>query len=278
MDIKCLLAEKHIDKDTGCRYRLVRSESEYQRKHYHDYYEIFLMIQGEVLHLVNGNTQQLFEGALVFIRPNDLHIYQCIDNKNYIFANFTFTQETLEQLFTYLSDGFPAKQLLNAEFPPTVMLSESEKNQLFNQFEELNGVEFQDKNQLKFLMRTLLMQIFTKHFVNYHTTENHIPDWLEMTCEKMKKSQNFIEGASRMLEISGKSREHLSRCMKKYYNTTVNDYINDLKLNYLANRLKNSNIPILDLCYESGFQNISWCYTLFKEKYGITPKEFRKRK
>ena len=155
MDIKCLLAENHIDRDTDCRYRLVRSENEYQRKHYHDFFEIFLMVQGEVIHHINGSVQQLFEGALVFIRPRDLHIFQCVDNKSYVFANLTFTQDLLEQLFSYLSDGFPSRRLLEAEFPPTVMLNNSEKERLFASMEELNSVKWQDKKQLKLMLKKL---------------------------------------------------------------------------------------------------------------------------
>lgn len=63
--------------------------------------------------------------------------------------------------------------------------------------------------------------------------------------------------------------------MKKYYGVTVTEFINDLRLNYAANMLKNSNMSILDICYDCGFDNTSYFHRKFKEKYDVTPLKFR---
>ena len=67
----------------------------------------------------------------------------------------------------------------------------------------------------------------------------------------------------------------MARSIKKYYHVTLSQFINGLRINYIANMLMNSDIPILDLCYESGFQNVGWFYTVFKREYGMSPAEFR---
>ena len=92
----------------------------------------------------------------------------------------------------------------------------------------------------------------------------------------MKKPDNFTLGQNRMVEICGKSPEHLSRTMKKYMNVTPTDFINNLKVNYAANLLANTNLKITDICYEAGFGNISYFYMLFNDAYWKTPKDFRK--
>ena len=92
----------------------------------------------------------------------------------------------------------------------------------------------------------------------------------------MKKPENFIHGSERMLELSGKTREHLSRSMQKYYNITPTAYINELKLNYAINLMYSSTLSITDICYECGFSNISWFYKLFEREYGISPAKFKR--
>ena len=92
----------------------------------------------------------------------------------------------------------------------------------------------------------------------------------------MHKPENFCQNAEHMVEMSGKCRAYLGRVLKLYYNKTIPDYINDLRLNYWANSLVNTDAPILDLCFECGFDNVSWAYTLFKKKYGVSPLKFRK--
>ena len=80
-----------------------------------------------------------------------------------------------------------------------------------------------------------------------------------------------------MYEFSGKTREHLTRMMKKYYKTTPTEYITDLRLEYCANLLYTSNLPVIDICYSCGFDNLSWFYKVFQKKYGTTPAKYRKR-
>ena len=107
--------------------------------------------------------------------------------------------------------------------------------------------------------------------------ENIIPPWLTSLTVKMEKSENLSAGLPRMLELSNKTREHLSRSFKKYYGVTLTDYINDLRINYASNLLINTNIPIIDICFSCGFQSMSYFYRVFKKKNGTTPNIFREK-
>ncbi len=105
--------------------------------------------------------------------------------------------------------------------------------------------------------------------------EDTAPYWLETVCEKMRAHENFSEGLGRMVELSGKTREHLARSMQKYKNMTVSTYINNLRLSYVADMLINSNKSIVDLCYESGFTSLDYFGKQFKKKYGMAPSKYR---
>lgn len=79
-----------------------------------------------------------------------------------------------------------------------------------------------------------------------------------------------------MAELYGKSKEHLARSMKKYTGMTLSRYINDLRINYAANLLLNTNLSVTDICFESGFGNVSCFYKSFNEAYGVSPNKYRK--
>ena len=79
-----------------------------------------------------------------------------------------------------------------------------------------------------------------------------------------------------MLELSPKSREHTLRSIKKHTGLTATEYINSLRLNFIANMLRNSNHSVSDIIYESGFNNISWASNLFREKFKMTMSKYRK--
>ena len=73
---KRLLAEKHLDIEAECRFRHVKNETEKFVFHCHEYYEIFIMTKGKALHQVNGKTDIVEPGTLIFIRKDDVHDYK----------------------------------------------------------------------------------------------------------------------------------------------------------------------------------------------------------
>lgn len=80
-----------------------------------------------------------------------------------------------------------------------------------------------------------------------------------------------------MLELSGYSREHLSRSVKKHLHMTLSEFINSLRINWICNMLINTDVPITDLCFEAGFSSLSYFYRIFKAATGMTPSDFRQK-
>ena len=114
MESKLLTEKRFVDQKTGFTYRYVFSDTEYFRPHTHEYYELFLMLDGNALHKVNGAELPLGRGDLVFIRPFDDHDYICIDQKPFSMLNIAFSAKICEMLFEYLGNGFKKSHLLGA--------------------------------------------------------------------------------------------------------------------------------------------------------------------
>ena len=51
----------------------------------------------------------------------------------------------------------------------------------------------------------------------------------------------------------------------------------DLRLEHSVNLILTSNLSITEICYECGFENLSWFYKQFVKKFGLTPVEYRKK-
>ena len=142
----------------------------------------------------------------------------------------------------------------------------------------IRTIDESDYDRIKTALRVLLFRIFTRFFADYRDIEKEKkPEWITELCDIMRKDGNFIKGTQRMLELSGKSREHLSRCIKKYMGVTLSEFVNELRLNFIANMLKNSNHEIANIVFESGFGNLSWAAEQFRKKFGVTMSEYRKR-
>ena len=56
---------------------------------------------------------------------------------------------------------------------------------------------------------------------------------------------------------------------------TLTSYINDIRLGNAARALVDTSAGISEICYACGFNNLSYFNRTFKNRRGVTPKEFR---
>ncbi|GHU68184.1 hypothetical protein FACS189447_10670 [Spirochaetia bacterium] len=103
-----------------------------------------------------------------------------------------------------------------------------------------------------------------------------VPAWLTGACEAMLKKNNYIRGIKQFVKLSGKTQEHLTRSMKRFYSLTPTSYINSIRLGEAARLLYASKLSILDIQNECGFPNASHFNMLFKAEFGISPSRYRR--
>lgn len=276
MEPKLLTASRFVNEKTGISYRYVYSETEYFRPHYHDYYEIFLVLSGFARHSVGDGEYPLQAGDLVFIRPSDIHDY-ISDGGGYSMLNITFTKETLRGLFAFLGDGFPAGALVRTPLPPKVTLTQPEIDYVNNRMASVCAIDQEDIPATKTALRILLFEIFSKYFSGFPAEESNVPPWLAEACDRMQRSGSYVEGSEALFALTGRTREHVCRSMKKHMGITVSEFISELRLRYIASMLHSSNHTISQIVFASGFNNLSWASELFKKKYGCSMREYRNK-
>lgn len=265
----------NINPETGFLLRHVYGHTEGFNFHTHEFYEIFLTISGDTLHCVNHELRILEPGCLVFVRPQDMHCY-IYKQKKYEFINLAISSEILEAMLAYLGNATDISHLLNSKFPPVVRLTPREMKSFLKRADLFYTINTDDIVTQRLNIRSFLMDVFIKYFIGRKGEDRHDkPLWLEEVCERMNQPENFIIGIKRMVELSGKTQEHLARTLKKYYGVSLSQFVNELRLNYAVNLLVNTNLKITDICYEAGFGNISSFYSLFSAAYHMSPKKFR---
>lgn len=274
-----LTAEKQTDIETGYRCRLVLGNRENFIFHCHDYYEIFITLSDAVEHNVNGKKVILKRGDLVFIRPNDKHLYS-FKGTNFTFINFAFDTETYNLLKNYLKTN---KFLIleSLEYPPVVNISETEIEWVLSGITKINQIDVDNNDGKRTEFRIFLLKIFSKFFLNNNFEEifkSDIPYWISHFYNISQQIAVFSLPYSEFVAKSGKSREHLMRCFKKAYGISVSEFQHQLRLNYVANMLVSSSKKIIDIFLEAGYEDVSWASVLFKKKFGKSPSLYRKER
>ena len=272
-----LLAGDLIDPETVVLYTYHKSLKSITGIHNHDFYEVFLITEGNVYHIINGTKDLLEEGSLLFIRPDDIHYYEKYGIKDCKLLNFAFPIVTMEALQQFLGKGFHAEEMLYSKTPPKSVLSQMEINQLIDKFQKIATIPNHLKPEVKTELRALLVELFINYFSHrHHEIKPSIPTWLENLTQEMKKQENFTAGLPRLQELNPKSDEHLCRLLKKHYQKTTTQWINDFRLNFAANLLAYTDDDILTISLDSGFENLSHFYHLFKKQFYLSPAKYRK--
>lgn len=276
MRVFTLQAEGYIDPVSEFEYKHIMNYREtFPLVHDHNFYEFFLILEGSIKHHINSSTIDLQKGHMVFIRPTDFHSFSYLKGDCH-FINLAILEKTIAELFTYLGKGFDSTPLLESEMPPTLLLTGKELNEVSAQFENLHILPVNDKLRLNIELRIILIHLFSRFFMHREQEDDGLPDWLNKVVAEMKQPENFKEGIKAIKEIACKSDEHISRCFKKYLKQTPTQFVNELKLNYAANQIRFSNKKIVDVAFDSGFENQSNFHRQFKQMFNYTPAEFRR--
>ena len=75
---------------------------------------------------------------------------------------------------------------------------------------------------------------------------------------------------------SGLSQAKLQDGFKFLYTRTVTEYIRHVRLEAAREMMTNTDLNISQIVYSIGFTRRSYFSKIFKEKFGITPNQFKK--
>lgn len=92
-------------------------------------------------------------------------------------------------------------------------------------------------------------------------------------------NEHFAQNLSieELADLAGLSQYHFIRTFKKETGFTPHEYLVNIRINTAKYLLKNSRLPVKDICFNTGFSCESVFCSAFKKHMGITPVEYRKQ-
>lgn len=81
---------------------------------------------------------------------------------------------------------------------------------------------------------------------------------------------------SEVAELAGVTERQMNRYFLEYTNQTAYAYLKGLRLQKARQLLLQTNLSIIEVAGESGWQNPSKFTEAFRKRYGMTPKDYRK--
>lgn len=125
------------------------------------------------------------------------------------------------------------------------------------------------------LINTLLTELLVETATNNADTFL-IPDYIREIAREIDKNYQQPLTLSYFEGLWHRSRYHISKEFKKYMGVTVNEYVILTRMSHAKELLKYSDLPVNEITFEVGMNNVTHFINLFKAREQMTPLAYRK--
>ncbi len=253
--------------------------------HFHEEYELVYCETGFGKKFIGNNFSAYQQGEMAFIGKNVPHLFMA-DNSFYE-PGATVKPSSIVVQFL---ENFLGKSFFNCpemtEMKHVLSLSANGLQVTGKTKEKIKAILFEMLDAEKTVRLKCLVEIFgilsgSKELqpLSVNTISGiNVNDSLKMHkvleyALKNYKEEITIEQAARLTNLSPSAfcRYFKSRTQKSFLN-----FIIEMRLNEACKLLKETDLPILSICYESGFKNLSNFNRLFRKQFKESPLEYRK--
>jgi len=242
-------------------------------EHYHDFFELMLIEQGEAHHWINGVEEVLQPGHMVFVRPSDSHALQAAAGKGARILNVLFRSETASHLLDRYHDEIAGRFFWRrSQLPTTLRLHGSQRERAVNGL-----LTLQTSHRSLARIEHFLLSVMTHVLDAGDAIDDRAPAWLLSACRAVREPRVFRRGPIGFLEAAGRSQEHVCRQARRYLGLSPTQYVNRIRIQHAAMLLSGTDRSLNDLAADCGFENLSYFHRLFRDQYGTTPNRYRYR-
>lgn len=252
--------------------------------HWHEEMEIIRVQSGKGYFCADGKRYDAEAGDIIILRPFVMHSINRLDDYDMEIDAIVFNLRLLETGEADLCTLKYFAPLLNEKHSVPVVVRPTDS--WYHPFDQsmtsilmcdtdLEGAELDIKANL--------------YWMFYHIYNNRLLDVKTSAVEDkhqytVRRALEYIR-AEYMNEITiekiakhcGYSEFYIMKLFKQYTGVSCVDYVNNYRLTVAGRMLRDSDDDVATIAYAVGFNNVSYFNRQFKNQYGMTPREFRRR-
>ena len=244
--------------------------------HSHDYYELVIFVEGEINYVCESSVYSPKRGDVIIIPPGKFHMSKLKGERThykrhvfYLYPNaFDTVSPSLAEILIRTNEG--------AHFS---LASREREEELLSLSEKLaSALKKRGDDLARALAFGYIIEIFcllNRKDIRHSGESERLPENILALQQYLDAHYTEINSVSEVAEHFFYSREYVSRLFKKYYDTTILDYIHKLRISK-SRSLIAEGMPIIDVCYAVGFSSLSTFIRAFRAATDMTPSEYRK--
>ena len=216
-----------------------------------------------------------------YFQPKTAYVQELTNAQSWEALVFHIPDEFLIQFANEFMDNLPIKKLpeLTNERFIKIYLNEVTRTSFYSMIPYFTQKIPPSEKLLELKFKELLLNILSnpsnKQLLAYilHLNDDiKTPIW-----QIMEKNYTYNLTLKEYARISSRSLAAFKRDFFEYYHTTPGKWLTNKRLTHAGILLKTSKQSITEIAFSSGFENISHFSRIFKEKFGLSPLQFRKK-
>ena len=249
--------------------------------HSHNVLEIGCCHAGRGVFAVGSKILPYEKGNISFVTPKEVHFARSLDCRgstwSFMFVDFAdMISANFSEWWTFDVNDYSGKHFANIltqkEYPKICAVVHSI-------VEEAINTEDCYQDSIRGLFIQLAVQLRRLRFVKQKSEVqfNH------QSIERLLPAVEYIGSNFRdkidienLAKLCCMSYRNFDRLFQSTFQKSPLDYIIELRLATICNELKNTDEPITSVALKNGFFSISCFNRKFKERTGMTPREWRK--
>lgn len=246
--------------------------TEFPYLHTHQHWEIFIIMQGEILHVINGREYLCKQGDACLIRPSDSHklVFTDSNTQNYQLINFAFSSDFAEKLLLPHRD--PAS-IYDADGPLSFTINEMGLASIYDKSLYIQNLPKDQYEASTKLLVARLMLVFLEQTTVFNP---QYPVWFNNFLVYISSPANFEKSLTELAKVTPYSYSRLAVLFKEYTGITLANYVMEQKMTYAKRLLRTTSLTTLDISEKVGYTSLSAFNHLFKKTFSMTPSEYRK--
>ena len=232
-----------------------------------DSFLIVYTVSGKGYLEYEGQTYPITKGQCFYINCEQHHLYRTDREEDWEILWIHFNgNSALGYYKEFTRNGFQILSVRDEFFMERTLW----RIIALNQKKDLT-TELVTSNLINGILTELLLQTATNNADTFL-----IPDYIRQIVREIDK--NFKSGLplSYFEEFTHRSRYHILKEFKKYIGITIHEYIITARISYAKELLKYSDLPVSEIAFEAGMNNVTHFINLFKAREGATPLAYRK--
>lgn len=253
-------------------------------EHAHDFVEVVYMCAGETRHIVNGQAITLKQGELLFLGQRAAHEIDRAEAED-VAVNFIVLPEFFsDTLMAIGEEASPLRHfLVDCLFgrnigPGYLHFRVAEDRPIQNLVENLLFTLIRETPSRRTVSRMTMTLLFMQ--LLGHTDKLSWSGQDEVILEVMRYvEENYARGS--LTEIAERLSWEISRLSREIHRKTGKTYIQlvqEKRLTQAAFLLRTTDRNVDDVALAVGYENMSYFHRIFRETYGVSPRNYRNAK